>query len=125
MRILRFLVESKRHIKLFDLFDARFWVGNVYRFWALLPSKVMTSRQLRRGCLVIKKVLHQRRVHHPVQLHMQMPLDEHGVKRHEHADESDQTKRARRTCTKDTTTDDETNKQKLNQVTSTDLSFRA
>ena len=54
-----------------------------------------------------------------------MPLDEHGVKRHEHADESDQTKRARRTCTIDTTTDDETYKQKLNQVTSTDLSFRA
>ena len=31
--ILRFLAESGRHIKLFDLFDARFWVGNVYRFW--------------------------------------------------------------------------------------------
>ena len=31
--ILRFLAESGRHIKLFDLFDARFWVGHVYRFW--------------------------------------------------------------------------------------------
>lgn len=73
-----------------------------------------------------------------------MPLDEHGVKRHEHADESDQTKRARfaddafsileagflldnsaagEHAPKTQRLDDETNKQKLSQVTSTDLSL--
>ena len=75
---------------------------------------------------------------------VEVPLDEHGVKRHEHADEVDQTKRARfaddafsileagfllddsavgEHAPKTPRLDDTTYKQKLNQITSTDLSL--
>ena len=75
---------------------------------------------------------------------VEVPLDEHGVKRHEHADEIDQTKRARfagdalsileagfrlddsavgEHAAKTPRLDDEKYKKKLNQVTSTDLTL--
>ena len=103
------------------------WIGNVHRFWT---PKAGSPRQGGQGDdepPAQAEMLGDKESAAPATgapfsaTTYAMPLDKHGVKRHEHADEIDQTKRARRTCTKDTTTD-ETNKQKLNQVASTDFS---